>query len=101
MPAVKQLKIPQSPTDITLAWVQDVAVVINQILASRVVVSPTNTTRGVESLTISGEGIIVPIPVQLASAITNPTGGGTIDAQCRAALIKLFDQERATGRLPS
>jgi len=31
------------------------------------------------------------------AAVTDPTGGATVDAECRAALIALMDAMRASG----
>jgi hypothetical protein len=59
------------------------------------------TTRGTGSLVISEQNIILPIPLRLARAVADPTGGTTIDTQCRAKLIELLQLMRATPQLPS
>jgi hypothetical protein len=48
---------------------------------------------GSGSVILSGNQIIT----TRQAAVTNPTGGGTIDVQCRAALVDLLNRVRAHG----
>lgn len=49
----------------------------------------------------NGTDLLVNDPYQFETAIADPTGGATVDTQCRAVVAALLAQLRKTGQLPS
>ncbi len=60
----------------------------------------TATNAGKPSIRGDYDNMILPIPIKFPAAISDPSGGATVDTQCRAQLAALFATLRRVGLLP-
>jgi hypothetical protein len=100
MPAIKQLKVPQSAVELIKdpQRVADAFMLLNLLLSAQVEVTMPNSTRGVESIVVSGQNILIPIPLKLSTAIADASATAlSASTQLNLLLAAL----RRTRQLPS
>jgi hypothetical protein len=77
--------------------VRDANKALNLLLAAQVSITQPITTRGLESLIVSRENIVIPVPLQLSAPIADSAATA---ASASTQLNLLLAALRRTGQLP-
>lgn len=64
-------------------------------------VSPAGPASAGTKAVGSQQNIIITVPIQFSATIVAPSGGSTVDAQCRATLTQLINALSQTGQNPA
>jgi hypothetical protein len=97
-----------APTDNFLVWAMEnrEAIVrsldfLNRLEAAVVQLTPGAGSTGAGTKLLSGDSnLIIPIPIKFTRPIVAPTGGTTVDAECRAVLAALLSALTQNGQNP-
>lgn len=74
---------------------------LNKLQAMKVrIVSPSGPQVAGTSVLESDSDITILVPVKFAATISPPSGGSTVDTECRAALVLLLTALSQTGINP-
>jgi hypothetical protein len=98
-----QVKVPGSIEDIIKdpQNALDVFRYLNLLLQARIQITQANAITGIESISASAQNVVIPIPVQMTRTVPDPSGGSTVDAECRASMAALLSALRSAKLLPS
>ena len=84
--------------------VRSAMLLLNGVANMEVTLEPpvafNSMSPGKPTIRVGGENLTLALPFRFESAIADPTGGGTVDVQCRAQLAALLLALRRAGFNP-